>query len=83
MPWIVYIIECSTDGSLYTGITNNIEKRLLAHNNGTASKYTRSRRPVRLLKTFEVGNKSEALKLEYRIKKMSRGGKLELIGRII
>jgi len=74
----VYILECS-DGSLYTGWTSNLEKRLERHNEGKASKYTRSKRPV-VLKYFEVcEDKSEALKREAEIKKMKRAEKLSLL----
>ncbi|PKN81313.1 MAG: hypothetical protein CVU51_14250 [Deltaproteobacteria bacterium HGW-Deltaproteobacteria-1] len=73
--WVVYILSCS-DGSLYTGITNNIEKRLTDHNRGTASKYTRSRRPVTLLTTSVAMDKGEALRLEMKIKKMPKTKKV-------
>ncbi|MEN6508894.1 MAG: GIY-YIG nuclease family protein [Smithella sp.] len=73
--WIVYILSCS-DGSFYTGITNNIEKRLIDHNRGTASKYTRSRRPVILMTTSVVMDKGEALSLEIKIKKMPKAEKV-------
>ena len=73
--WVVYIIRCS-DKSLYTGITNNIEKRLTAHNRGEASKYTRSRRPVELLTTSVKMGKSEAMRLELRIKSLTKEEKL-------
>lgn len=78
MPWFVYIVRCSKDDSLYTGITNNLEKRIAAHNNGKGAKYTKSRRPVTLFKKIEVETKSEALKLEVKIKKLSREEKLKL-----
>lgn len=78
MSWFVYIVRCSKDDSLYTGITNNLEKRIASHNNGKGAKYTKSRRPVTLLKKFEVETKSEALKLEIKIKKLSREEKLKL-----
>lgn len=78
MNWFVYLLKCSDD-SLYCGITNNLEKRLSAHNKGLASKYTRVRLPVILVKVIEVPNKSLALKLEIKIKKLSRKQKLELI----
>jgi putative endonuclease len=74
----VYILKCS-DGSLYTGWTNNIGKRIKAHKEGSASKYTRSRRPVKLVYLETMSGKSEALKREREIKLMSRGRKLELI----
>jgi putative endonuclease len=76
--WFVYILKCF-DGTLYTGITNDIEKRLYQHNNSKrGAKYTRSRRPVKLLKSFLFTSKSEALKKEYRIKQLSREEKLKL-----
>lgn len=74
-----YILECS-DGSLYCGWTNNIEKRILAHNEGRGAKYTRGRAPVKLvhLETFET--KEEAMSREFYIKKLRREDKLALIG---
>ena len=77
--WYVYIVECA-DGSLYTGITTDVRRRLLEHNfSFKAAKYTRSRRPVRMMWTKECENRSEASKEEYRIKRLSRKKKLELI----
>ena len=77
--WFVYIVECA-DGSLYTGITTDVKRRLLEHNYSFKSaKYTRSRRPVRLVWSKEVANRSEASKEEARIKKLKRASKLELI----
>lgn len=81
MTWVVYILQCS-DETLYTGATNNLQKRIEKHNSGKGSKYTRSRLPVILLKYFLCSDKSTALKLEYRIKKLSRKEKLELKGDI-
>ena len=75
--WFVYILECS-DKTLYCGITNNIDKRLSAHNAKKGAKYTRGRTPVKLLKIFKVENKSLALKLEFKIKGLSRNDKLNL-----
>ena len=77
--WYVYIVLCEKDNSLYTGITNDLTKRIKAHNDKKGARYTRTRTPVILLKSFAVKNKSEALKLEYKIKKLSRKKKLELI----
>lgn len=78
--WIVYIVQCSDiRGSLYIGITNNIEKRLKAHNSGNGARYTKNKRPITLLKIINCANKSEALKLEYRLKQLTRQQKLELI----
>jgi putative endonuclease len=77
----VYILECS-DGTLYTGWTSNIEKRVQEHNNGKeGAKYTRSRRPVALVYVETCASLSDALKREARIKQLSHGGKLELIKR--
>jgi putative endonuclease len=74
----VYILECS-DGSLYTGWTYDPDKRLKAHNAGTASKCTRSRLPVKLVYTEQAKTRGEALSREAAIKKLDRRGKLELI----
>lgn len=74
----VYLLECA-DNSLYCGWTDRIEHRLSAHRNGTASKYTRSRRPVTLVYLEECGTKSLALKRELQIKKLSRKEKLKLL----
>jgi putative endonuclease len=76
--WYIYIVECS-DGTLYTGITTDINRRLLEHNSGRGAKYTTNRRPVVLRASFEAKNRSEASKEEYRIKKLSRLEKLKLI----
>lgn len=75
--WVVYMLECS-DGTIYTGITNNLEKRLKAHNNKKGAKYTKTRCPVKLLKSFPVESKSAALKLEYKIKQLPRKEKILL-----
>ncbi len=78
MPWYAYIIECN-DGKLYAGITNNIEKRIKAHNGGTGCKFTRSRNPVKLLYSEECVDKNHALAREWQIKKLPRIKKLALI----
>jgi putative endonuclease len=78
MNWYVYIVECS-DGTLYTGISNNIGKRITAHNLGIGSKYTKGRRPVKLLARWNCADKSHASKMEYRIKGLAREDKLRLI----
>lgn len=77
--WLVYILRCR-DGSLYTGITNDLDKRLKAHAAGKASKYTRSRLPVTLAYTERHSTKSRALKREAAIKKLSRPQKIRLLG---
>ena len=73
-----YIVKCK-DGSLYTGWTNDLEKRIIAHNEGKGAKYTKSRRPVTLVyyETFET--KEEAMSREYHIKRMSRREKEKLL----
>jgi putative endonuclease len=75
--WFCYILECS-DGTLYTGITNDLEMRIKTHNLGKGAKYTRNRLPVKLKWSKIVENRSEASKLEYRIKKLNRSQKLIL-----
>lgn len=73
-----YILECA-DKSLYTGWTNNLERRLKAHNSGKGAKYTRGRGPVKLVYYQCFEEKSDALKREHEIKKMSRESKLKII----
>lgn len=73
--WIVYILHCR-DHTLYTGITNNIEKRLINHNKGTASLYTKTRLPVKLLALSRGMSKEEALRLEIKIKRLPKNRKL-------
>lgn len=77
MYW-VYILQCG-DGTLYTGITTDIPRRLCQHNSGTGAKYTRSRLPVTLRYQEGPMDKSAALRRELEIKKLSRGEKLNLI----
>ena len=76
--WIVYIMQCA-DGTFYTGITNDLERRLKQHNAGTASRYTRYRLPVTLIYQAVQPTKSAALKRELEIKKLSRKAKQRLI----
>ena len=76
--WLVYLLRCR-DGSLYTGITNDLPKRLKAHAAGKASKYTRSRLPVTLAFTELQPTKSRALKREAAIKKLRRAQKDQLL----
>lgn len=79
--YYVYMLECS-DKTLYTGWTNNIQKRVQEHNNGKdGAKYTRTRRPVKLVHVELCSSLSDALKREGQIKKLSRGKKVELIKR--
>lgn len=72
------MLECS-DGSIYTGITNDLKARLAKHNNGKGAKYTRGKTPVILKASWKFENKSEAAKKEYALKQLSRIEKLELI----
>ena len=77
--WWVYIV-CCADDSLYTGITTNLERRIAEHNDSKkGAKYTRSKRPVKLVYSEKHSDRSSASKREYIIKKMSRSNKLKLI----
>ena len=74
----VYILRCNDD-SLYTGWTNNLEKRIKAHSEGKRAKYTKARLPVELVYFEEYENKIEAMRREYAIKQLKRREKLMLI----
>ncbi len=74
--WYVYLLECS-DGSYYTGITNNLDKRMKMHASGKGSKYVRARGFVGLIASLSCKDKSEAMKTEYRIKQLNKKEKLE------
>ena len=74
----VYMLRCR-DGSLYTGWTNDLEKRLKAHNSGSASKYTRTRHPAELVYFEEWESKEAAMSREWHIKRLTREEKLKLI----
>ena len=76
--WFVYILRC-VDGSLYTGISKDVNRRCRQHNDGTASRYTRSRRPTKLVWQEAQPGRSLALKREAAIKAMTRRDKLALI----
>jgi putative endonuclease len=76
--YYVYMVRCS-DGSLYTGSTNNLPARIEKHNRGEGARYTRGRRPVTLVYSESAASKSDALKREIQIKKMTRVDKLSLI----
>lgn len=78
MTYYVYMLRCK-DNSLYTGITNDLEKRLEAHNSGKGAKYTRSHRPVTLAYSEKLPDRSSALRREAEIKKLTRQQKEELI----
>ena len=75
--WVVYILECK-DGSLYTGITDRLERRLAAHRSGKGAKYTRGRGPLHLRYLEECTDHSAALKREAEIKKLTKTEKREL-----
>ncbi|MEM7027153.1 MAG: GIY-YIG nuclease family protein [Pseudomonadota bacterium] len=77
--WYIYILRCA-DNSLYTGITTDIERRIVEHNAGNkGARYTRSRRPVNLVYTEKYNSRSDASKREAVIKKMTQAQKNELI----
>ncbi len=77
-PWTVYMVQCS-DGSLYTGVTTDLERRLAQHNNGRGAKYTRARRPVRLVYAERAADKGAALRREIALKRLSSARKRRLI----
>jgi putative endonuclease len=73
--WYVYILEC-WDESLYTGITNDLDKRMQTHKSGKGSKYVRNKGFKKLLYTIKVNDKVEAAKMEYQIKQLQRNDKI-------
>lgn len=77
--WTVYMVECG-DGSLYTGMTNDLERRLASHRVGKGGAYTRSRLPVRLVYAERRRSRGAALSREAAIKRLSRAAKLALAG---
>ena len=80
--WSVYLLKCSDD-SLYCGVTNDLEKRLEKHSDGTASKYTRSRLPVSLATCRHDLSKQEAFRLEYQIKKLPAVKKMSALKSVV
>lgn len=74
----MYVVECA-DGTLYTGYTTNIKRRIRTHNAGKGAKYTRARRPVKLIYEEAFASKSEALKAEYAFKQKTRQAKWRYI----
>ena len=76
--WHVYILKCS-DGSLYTGATTDVPRRIIEHNKAKGGNYTRSRLPVKFLHKENYSTRSKALKREYQIKSLTRNKKLALI----
>jgi putative endonuclease len=73
-----YIVECG-DGTYYTGYTTDVERRVAEHNDGTAAKYTRGRRPVELVHVEAYDSQSDAMQREYAIKQLRRGQKEQLV----
>jgi putative endonuclease len=78
MAWCVYVLECG-DGSLYTGITNDLVRRLAEHQAGRGSHYTRAHLPVRLVAAWSFGDRPSALSAEARFKQLRRAQKLLMI----
>ena len=76
--WYLYILRCG-DGSLYTGITTDVQRRLEEHRSGKGAKYTRGRGPLELVYTEHCVDYSHALKREYAVKGLARGEKLKMI----
>lgn len=76
--WILYLLRCR-DGTFYTGITTDLDRRLTQHQEGAASRYTRGRGPVRIVYRESCANRSEALRRECAVKALSRGRKERLI----
>ncbi|MDR3409837.1 MAG: GIY-YIG nuclease family protein [Formivibrio sp.] len=80
MSWFLYLIECQ-DGSLYTGITVNVEARFATHASGKGARYTRAHPPLRLLVSIPYPDRSSASKAEYQIKQLSPARKREFVRR--
>lgn len=76
--YFTYIAECS-DGTFYTGYTNDIQKRQQAHNEGRGARYTKSRLPIKIVYQEEFKNRSEAMRREYEIKQLNKIQKVRLI----
>jgi predicted GIY-YIG superfamily endonuclease len=79
--WFLYILKCC-DGTLYTGITNNLSRRISQHNNGSASRYTRGRRPVQCMYYELCRSRSLALKREFSVKSLPKKEKERLISKL-
>jgi len=76
--WVVYVARCADD-TLYCGITNDLDARVSAHNAGKGARYTRTRRPIEILLVRRCATKGRALRLEWRIKQLTREEKLQLV----
>lgn len=70
MPWFLYLLECE-DGSVYTGIAVDVEARFAQHASGTGARYTRSRKPLRVLAQFELSDRASASRAEYWVKRLT------------
>jgi putative endonuclease len=70
MPWFLYLLECA-DGSVYTGIAVDVEARFAQHVSGTGARYTRSRKPVQVLASFEMAGRAQASSAEYWVKRLT------------
>lgn len=77
--WFVYVLLCE-DSSLYTGVSNDLEKRFLDHKNGKGGHYTRSHKPIKIIYSEQLSTQSEALKRESEIKSWSREQKIRILG---
>lgn len=77
-PWFLYLLEC-VDGSIYTGITTDVEARFRAHQSGKGARYTRSHPPIRILASFSYPDRSSASKAEYQVKRLTTAQKQDLI----
>ena len=77
-PWYLYLLRCG-DGTLYTGISNDVERRLAAHRSGRGARYLRGRAPLVLARKLRVGPVGDALKVERKVKRMSPARKEKLI----
>ncbi len=78
--WCVYLLRCA-DGTLYAGITNDLDARLRAHRRGSGARYTRGRLPLDLVYREEAASRAAATRRELQVKRLSRAGKLALIGK--
>ena len=76
--WLVYVLRCG-DGTLYTGVTTDLARRLAAHRAGRGARYTRGRGPLRVVHVEDVGGRGDALRREHAIKRMSRAAKRGLL----
>ena len=80
MSWFVYMLRCG-DGTLYTGVTDDVPRRLAAHRSGKGAKYTRGRGPLKLVYQEQVPDKSAALRREYQIKQLTKQKKEALLAK--